>query len=144
MRRKNIANQSIKARNKVNSAGVSLFENPSVHQFWLAEGFFMPLSQKFPYKPKDQIHDCAQQYHGGNWEEKPEILFFHPDITGKFSKPLKFVVEQVNAQTESHDDCTCEDDIFACVLRHHNFFAKLSISNYFEINSYSKKPESTL
>ena len=69
----------------------------------------------------DVYNQCNQQtknQHGDNWEIKPRIIFFNPDITGQSSDPVKFIVKEIDQDTDQNSDYPQNNDVFTGVLIH--------------------------
>jgi hypothetical protein len=70
----------------------------------------------------NDVYDQCQQYtcndDGGNREIKTKFFLFNPDITWQPAYPVKFIVKEINHDTNKGNNEAGTNDPFSCYTVH--------------------------
>jgi hypothetical protein len=66
----------------------------------------------------DHSHHKAQYDYGCNRKIKKKIFALYPDVAGKSSYPVQFIVKEINNHSDQNDQGADENDIFTGIATH--------------------------
>lgn len=75
-------------------------------------------SKKFSKEIYQHGENDADDYHCGNWEIKMKVVSFNANIAGQLTKPVQFIVKEIDQYANDNDHHACNDEPFAGLRIH--------------------------